>query len=157
MIKFNLPAGVEIYKLICYNMSREIIMNGLFKFLTFWINISNKYERIKNDPKRCNGVSLGVTSIIMSIFGVLCAVGFAYLAFLCFTVEGLSIIVTFIFGIVCAIASILCFFQLLVASMFYAAYQLRLNKRPIGIVALVISLLFIVGAVVGIILVVANL
>ena len=131
-------------------------MKGLFRFLSFWLTISYKYDRIKNDPTRRNGVALGVTSLIMSIFGVISAVGFAYLAFLCFSVEGLSIVVTFIFGIVCALAAIMCFFQLLVASLLYAAYQLRLNKRPIGIVALVVSLLLIIGAVVAIILVIAN-
>lgn len=131
-------------------------MRAIFHFLSFWITISNKYERIRNDPTKRNSVTLGITSILMSIFGVISAVGFAYLAFLCFSVEGLSILVTFILGIVCALAAIICFFKLLIASLLYAAYQLRLNKRPIGIVALVVSLLLIVGAVVAIILVLAT-
>ena len=132
-------------------------MRGLFHFFTFWITISNKYDRLKNNPEKQNSVSLGVTSIFMSIFGVLSAVGFAYLAYLCFSVDDLAIILTFIFGVICAISAVVCFFQMLVASIFYAAYQLRLNRRPIGIVALVISLLFLVAAVAGIIIVLAGL
>ena len=131
-------------------------MRNLFHFLMFWLTISNKYERLKGDPRKQNSVSLGVTSIFMSIFGVISAVGFAYLAILCFSVDDLAIILTFLFGIVCALAAVMCFFQLLVASLVYAAYQLRLNKRPIGIVALIISLVLMVVAVIGIILVIAN-
>ena len=134
----------------------EVNMRGLFHFLSFWLTVSTRYERIRNDPTRRNGIALGVTSLLMSIFGIISAVGFAYLAFLCFTVEGLSILVTFILGIVCALAAIMCFFQLLIAGLMYAAYQLRLNRRPIGIVALIVSLVLIVGAVVAIILVIAN-
>ena len=131
-------------------------MRGLFHFFTFWITISNKYDILKNSPDRQKSIRLGVTSIFMSIFGVLSAVGFAYLAYLCFTVDNLAIILTFIFGLASAIAAIACFFQLLVASIFYAAYQMRLNKRPIGLVALIISLLLIVTAVVGIIIVLVG-
>ena len=138
-------------------MVREVNMRHLFHFLTFWIKISNKYDRLNGDPAKQNSVSLGVSSILMSIFGIISAVGFAYLAYLCFTVVDLAIIVTFIFGILFAISAVMCFFQLSVASMIYAAYQLRLNKRPIGIIALIISLILIVGSVVAIILILANL
>ena len=132
-------------------------MKGLFRFLLFWITISNKYDRLRDDPDRQDSVRLGVTSILMSIFGVIFAVGFAYLAYLCFSVQDLAIILTFIFGIICVISALLCFFQLLVASIFYAAYQLKLNRRPIGIVALVISLFLLVVAIVGIIVVLVGL
>lgn len=132
-------------------------MRHFFHLFTFWIRISNKYDRLKEDPRKQNSVSLGVTSLLMSIFGLLTAVGFAYLAFLCFSVDDLSILLTFIFGIMCAIAAIACFFQMLVASIIYAAYQLKLNKRPIGIVALVISLVMLVASIVGIIVVIATL
>ena len=131
-------------------------MRGLFHFFTFWITVGNKYDRLKNNPEKQNSVRLGVTSIFMSIFGVLSAVGFAYLAYLCFSVDELAIILTFIFGLMSAIAAIACFFQLLVASIFYATYQMKLNRRPIGLVALIISLLLLVAAVVGIIIVLVG-
>ena len=131
--------------------------HGLLDFLLFWLSISEKYDRMKNDPDKQDSVLLGVSSIIMSIVGVLSAVGFAYLAYLCFTVEGLTIILTFLFGIACVIAAVLCFFQLLVASVFYAAYQIKLNGKVIGKVALAISILMIVAAIAGIIIVIVTL
>lgn len=131
--------------------------HGLLDFLLFWLTISEKYDRMKNDPDKQDSVLLGVSSIIMSIVGVLSAVGFAYLAYLCFTVEGLAIILTFLFGIACVIAAVLCFFQLLVASVFYAAYQIKLNGKVIGKVALAISILMIVAAIAGIIIVIVTL
>ena len=131
--------------------------HGLLDFLLFWLSISEKYDRLKNDPDKQDSVLLGVTSIIMSIVGVLSAVGFAYLAYLAFTVDGLTIILTFIFGIAAVIAAALCFFQLLVASVFYAAYQIKLNGKAIGKVALAISIVMIVAAIVGIIIVIATL
>ena len=131
--------------------------HGLLDFLLFWLTISEKYDRMKNDPDKQDSVLLGVTSIIMSIVGVLSAVGFAYLAYLAFTVDGLAIILTFIFGIAALIAAVLCFFQLLVASVFYAAYQIKLNGKVIGKVALAISLLMIVAAIAGIIIVIVTL
>lgn len=131
--------------------------HGLLDFLLFWLTISEKYDRLKNDPDKQDSVLLGVSSLIMSVVGVLAAVGFAYLAYLCFTVEGLAIILTFLFGIACIIAAVLCFFQLLVASVFYAAYQIKLNGKAIGKVALAISIIMIVAAIVGIIIVIVTL
>ena len=132
-------------------------MKGLFHFFMFWLTVSNKYDRLKSSPDRQNSVSLGLTGIIMSIVGVLTAVGLAYLALLCFKAENLTVLIAFPVGILCALSAVVCFFQLLVASIFYASYQLRLNKRPIGIIALVISLLLLIGAIVGIIVVLTSL
>ena len=129
--------------------------HGLFDFIMFWLSISEKYDKLKNDPDKQDSAVLGVTSIIMSITGVLAAVGFAYLAYLCFSVDNLAIILTFIFGIGCAIIALVCFLQLLVASIFYAAYQMKLNKRAIGKVALAVSLILLFAAIVGIIIVIA--
>ena len=131
--------------------------NGLLDFLLFWTTIGDKYDKLKKDPDKQNSVLLGVSSIIMSIFGVLSAVGFGYLAYLAFTVDGLAIILTFIFGIGAAAIAVLCFFQLLVASVFYAVYQIKLNGRAIGKVALAISIIMIVAAIAGIIIVIASL
>ena len=130
-------------------------MKGLIDFLLFWLTISNKYDKLKKDPDKQDSALLGVTSIIMSIFGVVVAVGFAYLAYLAFSVDGLAIIITFIFGFGAAAVAVVGFFQMSVASIFYAAYQMKLNKRAIGKVALAISLIMLIAAVVGIIIVVA--
>ena len=130
--------------------------HGLLDFLLFWLTIGEKYERLKNNPDKQDSAILGVTSIIMSVVGILAAVGFSYLAYLCFTVDGLGIILTFIFGIASVLAAFLCFFQLIVASIFYAVYQIKLNGRAIGKVALAVSLFMLVAAVIGVIIIVAT-
>lgn len=130
-------------------------MKGLLGFILFWLTISDKYDKLKRDPDKQNSALLGVTSIIMSIFGVVVAVGFAYIAYLAFSVDGLAIILTFIFGFAAAVIAVVGFFQMSVASIFYAAYQMKLNKRAIGKVALAISLILLVAAIIGIIIVVA--
>lgn len=131
--------------------------HGLLDFLLFWLSIGDKYDQLKKDPDKQDSALLGVTSIIMSIFGVITAVGFGYLAYLAFTVDGLAIILTFIFGLGAAAVAVLGFFQLSVASIFYAAYQIKLNGRAIGKVALAISIIMIVAAIVGIIIVIVSL
>ena len=125
-------------------------MKGLLDFILFWLTISDKYERLKKNPDKQDSAILGVTSLIMSIVGVIAAVGFSYLAYLAFTVDGLTIILTFILGIAAVLAAVLCFFQLLVASIIYAAYQMKLNNRAIGKVALIVSLVLLVTAIIGI-------
>ena len=131
-------------------------MKGLLGLFFFWIRVSNKYDRLKNDPAKQNSASLGITSIIMSIFGVITSIGLAYFAYLCLSVDNLAIVISFIFGFAAAIGAILCFFQLLVASLFYAIYQMKLNNRVIGKVALSISLIMLAAAIGMIIFVVVN-
>ena len=126
--------------------------NNLFNFFLFWLRASEKYDRLESDPSKRDSAILGVESILMSIFGILTAAGLAWLAYICFTVDGLAVILTFIFGIASAIGAILCFFQLLVASIIYAAYQMRLNDRAIGKVALAISLVMLLLAIIAIII-----
>lgn len=125
----------------------------LVDFFLFWLRASAKYELLKNDPTKQDSAIMGVESIIMSVVGVLAAVGFAWLAYLAFTVDGLAIILTFIFGLAAAIAAIASFFQLSISSLFYAIYQMRLNKRAIGKVALAISLTLILLAIVAVIVI----
>ena len=127
-------------------------MKGFLEFILFWLTIGEKYDRLKKNPDKQDSVILGVTSIIMSITGVVAAIGFSYLAYLAFTVEGLAIILTFIFGLAAAIAAITCFFQLVVAGIFYAVYQMKLNRRVIGKIALALSLILLIATIVGIIL-----
>ena len=126
-------------------------MKGLSEFLMFWVKVSNEYDRIKNGPKAQTSVKLGVDSLIMSISGILSSVGFAVLAYYCFNVDGLEGLLTFIFGIICALAAVAFFIRLVLASIVYAIYQMRLNKRPVGIVSLIVSVLMVIGTVILII------
>ena len=132
-------------------------MKGFFGLIMFWLTISNKYERLRNDPTKQHSVSLGVESILMSILGAGATVGLAYLTYLCFTVEGLAGLLTWIFGLIFAFSALAVFIELVVASLFYAIYQIRLNRHPIGYVALVLSILIIAGSIVAAILILKRL
>lgn len=129
-------------------------MKTIFKAFMFWITISNKYDNIKKDPKRsATSVILGVTSIIMSVVGIAATVGFALLAYYCFSsMDNLLVLFALIGGIACVGAAVVCFVNLVLASIMYAVYQLKLNKRAIGKIALFTSLLISVGTVVLIII-----
>lgn len=116
--------------------------NKLFSIIMFWRKIGRKYEEIKNDPQKSeSSTSLGNASLIRSVVGIVLSVGFAVLAYLCFSVQSIGIIISFIGGFLCGFLAILCFVELVLASIVYAYYQLKLNKMPIGKVAMVISLL----------------
>lgn len=123
----------------------------------FWLKIRQDYDRIKESPKAETSVKLGVQSLLMSIFGIAATVGFAYLAYLCFTVEGLTGLLTWIFGLISVLAAISFFIELVFASIFYAIYQIKLNRHPLGIVALILSILLNIGTVVAVFLVLKSL
>ena len=114
--------------------------------------ISEKYERLKRSPDREDSITLGVTSIALAVTGIFSAVGFVWLAFLCFSAEGLVSILAVIFGVICVLAAFLCFIEMVLASIVYAAYQMRLNRRAIGKVALAISLFLTIGTIVAIVI-----
>ena len=125
-------------------------INGIF---LFWIRISNKYDRIKADPKkRETSVSLGVTSLWLSILGIAMTIGFGYLAYLCFTNTGAWGWFYAVVAIICVAAAIAFFIEMVLASVFYAIYQMKLNKKPIGLAALIVSLFIIVATVGGVVI-----
>ena len=129
-------------------------MKNLFDFILFWINISCKYDRLKAGPKAASSVNLGVTSLIMSILGIFLTVGFAALAYVCFGVSGLPAVLAAICGILCILAALTCFIYLVLASILYAAYQMKLNRHPVGVASLVVSLFSVVATVVAIVVVI---
>lgn len=131
---------------------------ALYKLFLFWIRISNKYDRIKADEqKRDSDVSLGVTGLLLSILGILFTVGFGYLAYLCFTNTGAWGWIFAVVAIICVLAAIACFIEMVLASVFYAAYQMRLNKKRIGLAALIVSLVIIIGTIAAIVIFVTAL
>ena len=130
-------------------------MRNLWELFMFWIRISNRYDRLKNSPKAETSVKFGVTSLLLSILGIFFTVGSAALAYTCFSVDGLEAVVAVIGGVICILAAIMFFVQMVLASIVYAAYQMRLNKRPIGIVALIVSLFIIIATVASIVIFIA--
>lgn len=137
---------------------------SMFEAIMFWLSVQNKYEKLKNDPqKRETSVTMGVQSLIMSIVGVTLTVLAAFGTYKCFTlvtigsgmsspvVAGLAGIFVIIGGALCALFALGVFIYLVVASIVYAIYQMKLNKKPIGLVSLIISIVLIVGTIVAVI------
>lgn len=129
-------------------------MKHLYDILMFWRKIWQKYETLKNDPQKCEtSTSLGVTSLVMSIAGIVLTVVFAVLAYYCYTgVQTLLFLFAIIGTFACAFIAIMIFIQLVLASIVYAVYQLKLNKRTIGKVAIVVSLLISVLTIAAVII-----
>ena len=128
----------------------------LWKFIAFWTNVSLQYEVLKADPnEQENSVRLGVKSLIMSISGLVTTIGFAILAYVLVAGSvgaGLAALFMLFGGIICGIVALVCFIDLLGASLMYAIYQRKLNKQKVGIAALVVSLTLIVLAIAAVII-----
>ena len=114
--------------------------------ILFWLSIAEKYVKIKDDPeKRDTSVSMGTTSLILSIVGAFVTYGLAIVAYLCFTAGGVGKIIGGVFAVLVAVT---CFIYMLIASIVYAAFQARLNNKPIGKVALAFSLVLTIAPIV---------
>ena len=122
---------------------------ALHNLIWFWIKVRAKYEGLNSNPeKKEKSISLGVNSLIMSIVGAAFTVGLAVLAYYCLLgMQTLAFIFALMFGVALAIAAILCYVELVLASIVYARYQIKLNKKAIGYVALAVSLLLSVGTI----------
>lgn len=129
-------------------------MKAIFNLLMFWSRVARKYDYLKKDPEKSEkSVSLGITSLILSILGIALTVGFAVLAFICFSnLDSGAFILPLVGAIFSTFAAIGCFVDLVLASIVYAVYQMKLNKKPIGKAALVISLLITVATIVVVII-----
>lgn len=121
------------------------MFKAIWDFLTFWSRLSTKYNRIASDPElREKSVSFGVQSIISTIFGaaiiVLCALGVSALM-------GGSVL-GIILAVLLAIVAVVSLVQLIVRGLITMIYQRRLNKKPIGIAALIIWIVAVIAAIV---------
>ena len=115
-------------------------MKDLIDFLLFWLTISIKYDKIKQSPNADTSIKMGVSSLVMSIMGFIATVALGVLAFVCFTAGG-AVVLMWILGIICALSAIVCYVYLVLASIIYAGYQMRLNKRRVGVAALAVSII----------------
>ena len=133
-------------------------MKGLLsKAFLFWVSASREFDKIKQDPQKSEkSVRFGVRSLILSIVGMIVTVGFSYLAYVCFnsaSANGLSGILIVIGGALCVLIAIVCLVEMVLASLLYAIYQRKLNKRKIGLAALIVSLVLIALTVAGVVIV----
>ena len=130
----------------------------LLRIFLFWQEVRLKYERVKGGENSENNTSLGVQSLTMSILGTVLTVGLAFLAYKClFSLggSGLGELFVLIGGILSAVVALASFVYLNLASLLYARYQCKLNKKPIGKAALIVSIVSIVLSLGGVVLVLA--
>lgn len=128
------------------------LLKLILSFFTFWINIRAKYDRIKNnEERREKSVRMGVRSIIQTVLCSVIAVLAFYGAVVCLKYTAsvnLGMILSLIAGIFCILATLVSLIQGVLGGMLYMIYQLRLNRRPIGWVALAIWLLLVIAIIV---------
>ena len=92
---------------------------------------------------------MGTTSLVLSIVGAIVTYGLVIVAYLCFVAGGVGKIIGGAFAVLVALV---CFVYMLIAGIVYAAFQVKLNNKPVGKVALVVSLILtIVPIVAGIV------
>ncbi len=126
------------------------LLKGIGNFFTFWVKIERKYKKIRdNEDKRAISISLGVRSIIQSLIcGAITILALWGLSFCVanfasgFKEWGLPVL-TIIGLAVTALAALSSFVQGVIGGLLYMIYQLKLNKRAVGYVALVIWILVI--------------
>ena len=112
-------------------------MKGFWKLIMYFSTLSMWYNRIISDPeKREKSVYFGVQSIITSIVGatmvILCAFGVSAL------LRSDGGIVAIVFIALLALLMVVGLFEFTLRGLVAMIYQLRVNKRPIGWVALAV-------------------
>ena len=137
------------------------MFKALGRLIFFWMGVRYKYDRINEDPQwKESSVRMGVESILRSIFGAVFTLLFVFCSLWLFTggvlksmsgAEALAAVIIypliFVVAIGCALGALMFYLRLSVAGILYARYQLKLNKKPIGYVALVLSILLSIGTI----------
>lgn len=140
--------------------------NNLWKSLLFWNNINIRYQNIKNnEEERPKSIKMGVHSIVNSIIGVIIACLGIWLLIVCIqNLQALNVEASpdwagdlilagmdatfYIIGIVLGAGVVIAaLFGGMVRALIYLIYQLKLNKRAIGWVALGILIAGVIGII----------
>ena len=140
-------------------MAKFNLGRSLFKIFDFWTKIQFNYDIIKKDEeKRKKSVRFGVTSIILCIIGCALTVGSA-IGFYCCLIKLFDeyFLFKFVGMMFCFSLTIIAFVRLVLGSLFYAIYQVRLNKRAVGWIAFIVFILCVALSVVGVIMVLNSL
>ena len=120
--------------------------------LNFWSKADRKYNNLKADEdKKDTSVSLGVRGIIQAILSAVFVALFVFGGVFCFSktefeLAGLLYILGGVISLLCGLAVLV---QGFFGALFYVIYQMKLNKRAIGWIALVIWFLCLAGAIAG--------
>lgn len=113
----------------------------------------NKFTKLKNDPEVApKVVRYGVTAIILDVIAiilvVLCMLYFEIITNTLVTNGGIVIIFTVLIWVAALSILIVLPIALIISALINSIYQLKINKKAIGWVALSLTILTIVAAVV---------
>lgn len=121
-----------------------------FKLIGDIFNVSVKAGKIKNDEeKRPKSVRFAFTSIIYSVLAAAFAIGGALLL----TVSADSLLAIFL--VVIAVALIIGGLVTFIGALVRVIAQLRINRQPLGFIALAIFIVALIGSVAGIVMILA--
>ena len=125
-------------------------MKGLGSFLSFWSQVSNQYARLTaNEEKRARSVRLGVTAMILAVISAALVVGSVWGLGTAMGLISDSPIVGIVVLLLCIGVAITFLTRGMINALLYAIYQLRLNKKAIGWVALVVWFISLAAAIGG--------
>ena len=143
-------------------MARTSLFNLIVGLLNFWTKKSYKFHALKDDEtKRPISVSLGVQSIIQSIISLVAVALGAFLLTTCVNgmkTDALMLIIFVFIGLAASVAvMIFSFIQGFLGAMLCWIYQLRLNKKAVGFIAIVVWILCLVGAILAALFILSTL
>lgn len=122
----------------------------LENIIRFWEKADRKYNKIKADEaQKETSVSLGVRGIIQAVLSAVVVALFVFGGVFCatkieFELAGLLYLLGTIIAFLCGLAILV---QGLVGALIFIIYQMKLNKRAIGWIALIIWFLCLGGAI----------
>ena len=122
----------------------------LENIIRFWEKADRKYNKIKADEaQKETSVSLGVRGIIQAVLSAVVVALFVFGGVFCatkieFELAGLLYLLGTIIAFLCGLAILV---QGLVGALIFIIYQMKLNKRTIGWIALIIWFLCLGGAI----------
>ena len=112
--------------------------SDFINFMLFWMSISDKYEKIKSNPDKCEtSTKMGRTALALAILGSIFTTGLTVLAILWFPTHNVGKVIGAIFAVLFAVTF---FIYMNIAAVVHASYQVKLNAQPIGKTSLVVSL-----------------
>lgn len=122
----------------------------LGNIIRFWEKADRKYNKIKADEaQKETSVSLGVRGIIQAVLSAVVVALLVFGGVFCatkieFELAGLLYLLGTIIAFLCGLAILV---QGLVGALIFIIYQMKLNKRAIGWIALIIWFLCLGGAI----------
>ncbi len=115
------------------------MLHGLVGLIAFWSRLSDRYNRICSEGSAEKSVYFGVRAIISMVFSALLMVGIvAGVFYTLMLMDSLLVIFAIIIAIVLGLGGIVVMIIGVIGSLICVIYQLRLNRGPMGWIALVV-------------------